>query len=64
MGGNSSLSMMFDTLASLCLFAPAGAPLALLQIPGTPVKFLCPAPGYDRHFRICQELGIEMIPYR
>lgn len=63
MGGNSSLSMMFDTLASLCLFGAGGsAPWHYYRFQGTPVKFLCPAPGYDRHFRICQELGIEMIP--
>ena len=63
MGGNSSLSMMFDTLASLCLFGTGGGtPWHYYKFQGTPVKFLCPAPGYDRHFRICQELGIEMIP--
>ena len=63
MGGNSSLSMMFDTLASLCLFGTGGGtPWHYYKFQGTPVKFLCPAPGYDRHFRICQELGIGMIP--
>ena len=63
MGGNSSLSMMFDTLASMCLFGTGGStPWHYYRFQGTPVKFLCPAPGYDRHFRICQELGIEMIP--
>lgn len=63
MGGNSSLSMMFDTLASLCLFGTGGStPWHYYKFQGTPVKFLCPSPGYDRHFRICQELGIEMIP--
>lgn len=63
MGGNSSLSMMFDTLASMCLFGTGGStPWHYYRFQGTPVKFLCPAPGYDRHFRICQELGIGMIP--
>ena len=63
MGVNSSLSMMFDTLASMCLFGTGGStPWHYYRFQGTPVKFLCPAPGYDRHFRICQELGIGMIP--
>lgn len=63
MGGNSSLSMMFDTLASMCLFGTGGStPWHYYRFQGTPVKFLCPAPGYDRHFRICQELGIGTIP--
>lgn len=62
-GGNSSLNLMFDTIASLCLFGTGGEkPWQYYRFEGTPVKFLCPVPGYDRHFTICQELGIEMIP--
>ncbi len=62
-GGNSSLNMMFDTLASLSLFGTGGCkPWAQYRFEGTPVKFLCPVPGYDRHFICCEELGIEMIP--
>jgi DNA-binding transcriptional MocR family regulator len=56
-GGNSSLSMMFDYV-SQCMFTGAGFEPWSKQ--GT-VKFLCPCPGYDRHFAICESLGIEMI---
>ncbi len=56
-GGNSSLSMMFDYV-SQCMYNGAGFEPWSKQ--GT-VKFLCPVPGYDRHFAICQFFGIEMI---
>lgn len=62
-GGNSSLCLMFDVMASLCLFGTGGEkPWHYHKFAGTPVKFLCPSPGYDRHFAVCEELGIEMIP--
>lgn len=61
-GASSSLNVMFDTMASLCLFGTGGGkPWQYYKFQGTPVKFLCPVPGYDRHFTICEELGIEMI---
>ncbi len=56
-GGNSSLSMMFDYVTQCMHFGAGFTPWAKQ---GT-VKFLCPVPGYDRHFAICQYLGIEMI---
>ena len=50
-GGNSSLNLMFDTIARMKLFTWKN----------DNIKFLCPVPGYDRHFAICEALGIEMI---
>ena len=57
-GNNASLSMMHDTLTFALLH---GTPESPAPWRDGPVKFLCPAPGYDRHFAICQHLGIEMI---
>ena len=57
--GNSSLALMHDALAFAVLFGVPDAPAWRAQ---RDVAFLCPVPGYDRHFSICEALGIRMIP--
>ncbi|KVL87835.1 aminotransferase class I/II-fold pyridoxal phosphate-dependent enzyme [Burkholderia stagnalis] len=57
--GNSSLALMHDALAFAVLFGVPDAPAWRTQ---RDVAFLCPVPGYDRHFSICEALGIRMIP--
>jgi len=59
-GGNASLTLMYQTLAFAHQFGVRGAGSAWNQ--SGEIKFLCPVPGYDRHFAICEELGIKMIP--
>jgi len=51
-GGNSSLNMMFDCIATMILDKHWDASRA---------KFICPAPGYDRHFAVCEYFGIKML---
>jgi len=59
-GGNASLTLMYQTLAFAHQFGVRGKGTAWNL--ASDVKFLCPVPGYDRHFAICEELGIQMIP--
>lgn len=57
--GNSSLNVMFDTISRAWTHGIMGnTPWCKLP----EVKFLCPVPGYDRHFKITEYFGIEMIP--
>lgn len=58
-GGNSSLALMHDSIVLGLLKGMPDAP-PWKSLPA--VKFLCPSPGYDRHFAICERYGIEMIP--
>ena len=58
-GGNSSLSFMHTAFLFACLFGPAGKGTEWYR--DKPAKFICPVPGYDRHFTVCEALDIEMV---
>ena len=58
--GNSSLELMHDCLVHALLSKVPGAESRWVD--QEPITFLCPVPGYDRHFALCERFGIAMIP--
>ncbi|GAA0399431.1 aminotransferase [Acrocarpospora corrugata] len=59
-GGNSSLAVMHDSIVYCLLGVPVGGERRWTD--EERVAFLCPVPGYDRHFALCERFGIELIP--
>jgi DNA-binding transcriptional MocR family regulator len=58
-GGNSSLQLMYDTITRAMLFGVLGSPKPWAKEEG--LKWICVAPGYDRHFKMTEVLGFELL---
>ncbi|MBN9634867.1 MAG: aminotransferase, partial [Actinobacteria bacterium] len=62
-GNNASLELMHDVIVFSLLHGGVDSPRPWIEeAASSGLKFLCPAPGYDRHFAITESFGIEMIP--
>jgi len=61
-GGNSSLTYMYNTLALFYLFGASGEPGCGPWEKAEKVRWLCPVPGYDRHFSVTADMGAELVP--
>ncbi len=59
-GGNSSINLIHDALTRALLCGPMEVDTPWAKLPR--VKFICPVPGYDWHFHMCETLGIQMLP--
>ena len=59
-GGNSSVNLIYDALCRFALYGPMEGDTPWSRLEG--VKILCPVPGYDWHFGMCQGLGFECVP--
>jgi len=59
--GNSSLTLMYLYIMHACHYGPGGQAPAW-HAGALQAKFLCPCPGYDRHFEICEDFSLAMIP--
>ncbi len=59
-GGNSSLQLMYDTIAKAYTHGLLHSPRPWRK--EETVKWLCPAPGYDRHFKVTETFGFQLIP--
>ena len=64
LGGSSSLNIMYDVVMSGWNYGVAGCEPQAKQAEKTPLKFLCPSPGYDRHFAVSAKVGFENVPVR
>lgn len=61
-GNNASLELMHDMIVFALLHGTVDSEQPWAAPSSGPVKFLCPSPGYDRHFALTESFGIEMIP--
>ncbi|MHA7666528.1 aminotransferase class I/II-fold pyridoxal phosphate-dependent enzyme [Mycolicibacterium sp. HS_4_1] len=62
-GNNASLELMHDVIVFSLLHGGVDSPRPWIEdVASSGLRFLCPAPGYDRHFAITESFGIEMIP--
>ena len=61
-GNNSSLNIMYDTVCTFMLYGVSERPEDRPWFEDKARKFICPVPGYDRHFAITEQLGFQLIP--